>query len=417
MVARPLSDFDSDSRTRRSPPLRSEVVNRHEALTLVMAICAEAGWEAGPIPGQKAVRATRSGRAIELRVSVLGPNSRGQWLKRTMPIGSDMYACPIIDGEVYLIPSEEWRQPGDVLGSAEYPSRPSEPEWTMTRSAQRLPAFLAEHRAHDVLARLSTGPMTSEPAIEGTPLAVQVIEIEASTVEASVRQTTAVTSEAVRREAQLVHAYADFVRNTGNVAQRLRITTSDGETLYTDIWIPGRALLVEAKATADRASIRMALGLGQLIDYSRAVDGVCTRAVLIPEKPTDDLIALIHAGEPSRSGGPTAHSPIRCDPRPRALVSGPMPRVRAVRERYPSPTSPCGEPMPGTGLPRIRLSRLAPAPQRNALRSTRGFLIPAARLGAAAQAMHAKGNGLWGRLAPPVVSLGADCTSVARTRD
>jgi len=49
--------------------------------------------------------------------------------------------------------------------------------------------------------------------------------------------------------------------------------------------------LVEAKGNAERDSIRMAIG--QLLDYRRFYKPTPTCAVLLPEKPSDDLRKLI----------------------------------------------------------------------------------------------------------------------------
>jgi hypothetical protein len=265
-------------------------VTRSEALNLAIQACEAAGWTAVPVPGQKAVRATCNGRTIELRVSVLGPNSRGQWLKRTLRVGPDMFACPIIDGVVYLIASEEWLVPSDVLGSAEYPSKPSEPEWTMSRRSNALSAFLESHEAVNVLLREAERPASiTDPVLEA-----QVVAVETSNVEAMHRQTVAASTAAIRRESRLVARYVEYLQSEGHTVARLKHTTTDGETLYSDVWLPDLRLLIEAKADAGRPSVRMALG--QLIDYARALSNPCHRAVLLPEAPTPDILNLIRAG-------------------------------------------------------------------------------------------------------------------------
>lgn len=181
-------------------------MTRSEALELAVRACEAAGWSAAPVPGQKAVRATRGDRTIELRVSVLGPNSRGQWLKQTLSLGPDMFACPIVDGVVYVIPSEEWLRESDVLGSAEYPSKPSEPEWTMSRSSAALGPFLGSHRAVDVLSR--------EGEVSGARAALEAeaVPVEASNVEAMQRQTVQFDATAVRREV----VWFDATQTTSN---------------------------------------------------------------------------------------------------------------------------------------------------------------------------------------------------------
>lgn len=51
--------------------------------------------------------------------------------------------------------------------------------------------------------------------------------------------------------------------------------------------------LVEAKGSVSRQAIRMALG--QLADYRRFADPDAKRAVLVPESPRPDLLALLDA--------------------------------------------------------------------------------------------------------------------------
>lgn len=49
-------------------------------------------------------------------------------------------------------------------------------------------------------------------------------------------------------------------------------------------------LLIEAKGTVTREAIRMAIG--QLADYGRFRESA-QRAILVPEKPRPDLVALV----------------------------------------------------------------------------------------------------------------------------
>jgi hypothetical protein len=50
--------------------------------------------------------------------------------------------------------------------------------------------------------------------------------------------------------------------------------------------------LIEAKASVTRDTVRMAIG--QLADYGRFVPGAA-RAILLPERPADDLISLLES--------------------------------------------------------------------------------------------------------------------------
>ena len=78
-----------------------------------------------------------------------------------------------------------------------------------------------------------------------------------------------------------------------------------GRPLFTDLYDATTGTLIEAKGSAERNSIRMAIG--QLADYKRFVDGGKPRhvAVLLPTQPRPDLqdllkrqgIELIYPGE------------------------------------------------------------------------------------------------------------------------
>lgn len=101
--------------------------------------------------------------------------------------------------------------------------------------------------------------------------------------------------EAERREAKLVLEFRDYLRTHGNrKVSRLRILPpGEAKPLFTDLFIEGTSLLIEAKGTTTRESVRMAIG--QLVDYARFVPG-CSRAILLPSRPREDLLALAREG-------------------------------------------------------------------------------------------------------------------------
>jgi hypothetical protein len=112
--------------------------------------------------------------------------------------------------------------------------------------------------------------------------------------------------EAERREQKLVTALEAHLKRKGHDVFRLKILP-DGEAkpIFCDLRDATADTLVEAKGSVSREAIRMAIG--QLADYRRFVDGVSTTAVLVPEKPRADLLALlasqgIEAIWPSRDG-------------------------------------------------------------------------------------------------------------------
>ncbi len=97
--------------------------------------------------------------------------------------------------------------------------------------------------------------------------------------------------EAERREARLVADFCTFLERKGFHPKRLRIMPAgEAKPLFCDVYVADRGLMVEAKGSVNRASIRMALG--QLLDYARFAR-VTERALLLPTAPRSDLAALI----------------------------------------------------------------------------------------------------------------------------
>ncbi len=123
------------------------------------------------------------------------------------------------------------------------------------------------------------------------PLA-RPIAIEPDTAEPFEQRFEAATKQVYRREQALVQRLARRLRDNGHVVSRHAITLPDGTELRSDLFDHTRELLVEAKAKTDRASIRMAIG--QVLDYERFLTPRPEhRAILVPERPSDELIALL----------------------------------------------------------------------------------------------------------------------------
>lgn len=91
-----------------------------------------------------------------------------------------------------------------------------------------------------------------------------------------------------RIEALLVERYAASL--APDRLCRAKVVVETG-ILYSDLYNETRHQLVEAKATATRSSIRMAIG--QLADYARFIAPPPARAVLVPVRPSQDLLALL----------------------------------------------------------------------------------------------------------------------------
>lgn len=98
---------------------------------------------------------------------------------------------------------------------------------------------------------------------------------------------------AERREADLVQRYTVWLKTAGGTVTRKQINLPDlGHALYTDLFDSATAELIEAKSSASRHHVRLAVG--QLLDYGRHVEHK-SRAVLLPSDPGADLVQLLHS--------------------------------------------------------------------------------------------------------------------------
>jgi hypothetical protein len=68
--------------------------------------------------------------------------------------------------------------------------------------------------------------------------------------------------------------------------------SGEAKPIFSDLYVAEIPLLIEAKGSVARDSIRMALG--QLIDYRRFVSKVRC-AILVPSQPRPDLIELVRS--------------------------------------------------------------------------------------------------------------------------
>jgi hypothetical protein len=100
--------------------------------------------------------------------------------------------------------------------------------------------------------------------------------------------------EAERREQELVLELEAFLRRGGHDAARLKIVPSgEKRPIFCDVFDATGGLLIEAKGTVAREALRMAIG--QLMDYRRFVPDGVKLAVLVPERPRADLLALLES--------------------------------------------------------------------------------------------------------------------------
>ncbi|MCJ0906096.1 hypothetical protein [Rhodococcus sp. ARC_M6] len=100
------------------------------------------------------------------------------------------------------------------------------------------------------------------------------------------------STTAVKTESELVSRFADYLTALNYKVQGYRILP-EGTTrpLFVDIHDVSNNHLYEAKASASREAVRMALG--QLLDYRRGFDLRPELSVLLPERPVDDLLKLL----------------------------------------------------------------------------------------------------------------------------
>lgn len=97
-------------------------------------------------------------------------------------------------------------------------------------------------------------------------------------------------------EQSLIDDFVEFQVGRGRTFGRWEIfPNGTGERLLTDIYEEETRTLYEAKASASRPDVR--LGLGQIQDYSRFIDDCEALALLLPSRPTDDLVDFLHSFE------------------------------------------------------------------------------------------------------------------------
>jgi hypothetical protein len=91
-------------------------------------------------------------------------------------------------------------------------------------------------------------------------------------------------------ESGLVHEYVDHLEAAGDEVRALFVPLPGGRYMRNDVINCTRRALVEAKQTSTREHIRTAIG--QILDYQRFWKAK-HRAVLLPDMPEADLLALL----------------------------------------------------------------------------------------------------------------------------
>lgn len=130
------------------------------------------------------------------------------------------------------------------------------------------------------------------------PRAVKVSNAALVDTEANVADeyqiTPSLNETAMRREAKLMALLEQTLTEQGHVTKRWKITPEGSSaTLYTDTYDETEGVLWELKASADRASVRMAIG--QLADYLRYLPEETKSGIVLPNEPAKDVVDLIHS--------------------------------------------------------------------------------------------------------------------------
>lgn len=126
--------------------------------------------------------------------------------------------------------------------------------------------------------------------LDAEPNQVDELPLERNETETAFVNPNREPYEADRREARLVREFAEYLTTHGHPSGRQRILPpGESRPLFTDLHSKTLSLLVEAKGSVTRESVRMAIG--QLADYGRFVDHT-VRAILLPSAPREDLLAL-----------------------------------------------------------------------------------------------------------------------------
>jgi hypothetical protein len=152
--------------------------------------------------------------------------------------------------------------------------------------ADRIPELQAQAAA--IRAGIDTGtvqPASTEPKVDDVPIENQ--NTESYTVNPS-----STPRVAQRAEQALVRRYRDHMATKGVAVTRKRyLPRGEVRPIFSDAWAEARNVLVEAKNSDSRDSLRQAIG--QLLDYRRFHEPGVNLAVLLPYKPMGDRLDLL----------------------------------------------------------------------------------------------------------------------------
>ncbi|MGA5824171.1 hypothetical protein ACPC54_40790 [Kitasatospora sp. NPDC094028] len=102
-----------------------------------------------------------------------------------------------------------------------------------------------------------------------------------------------IESVSLRPEARLEKKFSLFMLQQGLPVWRFEIRHTPGcHPMYTDIWIGGANILIEAKSSSDREHVRSAIA--QLLDYTRFLRNPGL-AILLPDRPLADVLNFAYS--------------------------------------------------------------------------------------------------------------------------
>lgn len=198
---------------------------------------------------------------------VLRSREEGRALHLFERVGGQRYVDSFVFHSASSVRHPDWRKPGETVELPLF---------------KLVPVAAAVHRPRQVF----DAPEESTARI----VAIQrhdLIRWEDGEVAQAVSQLTP--------EARLENRFCTYLFRQGVPFHRWAIPHEDSSNpLLTDVWIPGRQLLIETKSSSRRNEIRLAIG--QLADYTRSLPD-CRHAILVPARPSNDLIDLAHSQE------------------------------------------------------------------------------------------------------------------------
>jgi hypothetical protein len=139
---------------------------------------------------------------------------------------------------------------------------------------------------------IDIAPIPSRTPPPASRTVVRFVPVEERNTERMVVEPSRELYEAERRESALVQQFKSLMEKQGHSAVRLMITpVGEAKPIFTDLYFEDYGLLVEAKGSVDRNSIRMAIG--QIADYRRFIEPGSRCAILLPSRPRQDLVELL----------------------------------------------------------------------------------------------------------------------------